>query len=437
MNESDLPARLRSAADTVQARPDLAEVELGAGRVRGRRRVATGVVAAMLVAGAGGAGFGLGRAVSDDADTLASATEPPAGEPSMETTTTLADRPATTVLPTPADIVAAESASDEPVPAIAADESFIETGYFPAELGLVYERTVLDGIRVRVQRGGNYETFEDDSGWQPAHFCYPTGEGRVTFAGPDIVDVGWWGWYTELLGEVAIQPTGVGWADGRPLRAVVVQASPNVTEVAITWPDGAADRAPVVGGIAVLVAEGEEDYSASHRLKLQVVTAEGTRDLTPAELDPNRDPDWRAACQPAPPALPAAGEPPADPAAAEAALRDRFDLIWDRSVPLEDKPGLLDDRTGIDAATEQVYAGSLAESADSAVHVIEELVFTSPTQAWFRYGIDTINGYFGDRFGYADLVDGVWVFPRDLVCQDLALAGGDCSPTWEPIHPNG
>jgi hypothetical protein len=43
------------------------------GRAAGRRRWVTGVAAAMLVAAAGGAGFGLGRAVGDSGDELRSA----------------------------------------------------------------------------------------------------------------------------------------------------------------------------------------------------------------------------------------------------------------------------------------------------------------------------------------------------------------------------
>lgn len=445
MNESDLPARLRSAADTAHAQPDLAEIELGAGRVRSRRRVVTGVVAAMLVAGAGGAGFGLGRAVSDDGDGVIPASEPEAvADP---TATTLAGTSTTIDEETArAEAQAAAQDAEERMADRRAENEGEPARVFldrddPAELETVYERTALDGVRVHVQRGDvfddevEYDEFGDPfdgDAWQPAAFCYPAGEGRITIAGPDVVVVSWF-WYAELYGELEVMPVSVRWADGRPLRVVVAQTAPTVTEVAVTWPDGAADRTPVVDGVAVLLADGELDDSAE--FLLQIVTADGTRDLTAAELQRGRDPEWRAACDPPPPPLPEAGEQPADPAAAEDAVRERFDLIWDRSVPPEDKPGLIDDRTGIDAAVEEVDGGSLAEAAESSGHVIEELVFTSPTEVWFRYGIDTVNGYFGDRFGYADLVDGVWVFPRDLMCQDLALAGGDCGGEWRPIEP--
>jgi hypothetical protein len=71
----------------------------------------------------------------------------------------------------------------------------------------------------------------------------------------------------------------------------------------------------------------------------------------------------------------------------------------------------------------------------SAVTTIEELVFTSPEEAWFRYSIDTSNGMFGPRYGTAHLIDGSWRFARAVVCQDLALAGAMCEPPVEPIMP--
>ena len=115
---------------------------------------------------------------------------------------------------------------------------------------------------------------------------------------------------------------------------------------------------------------------------------------------------------------------------------ERFDILWDRTLAEGEKPDdLLDDRTGVDAAIAQVFDGGFAEAAESSTHTIEELVFTSPVEAWFRYSIDSINGHFGPRWGAANLIDGVWVFPRALVCQDLGLAGGSCDPWAEQIYP--
>jgi hypothetical protein len=117
--------------------------------------------------------------------------------------------------------------------------------------------------------------------------------------------------------------------------------------------------------------------------------------------------------------------------------RQRFELLRTRSIPREEKPDLLDDRTGVDAAIEAVDTGQYAEAVASAVTTIDELVFTSPEEAWFRYTIDTSNGVFGPRYGTVRLIDGSWLFARAVVCQDLALAGGPCDPPVEPIMPPG
>ncbi|MDP2702310.1 MAG: twin-arginine translocase subunit TatC [Candidatus Rokubacteria bacterium] len=55
-----------------------------------------------------------------------------------------------------------------------------------------------------------------------------------------------------------------------------------------------------------------------------------------------------------------------------------------------------------------------------------ELVFTSPTEASFRYHIDSETGMFRDRFGTASHIDGHWRIARETYCQDLTLAGGSC-----------
>jgi hypothetical protein len=281
--------------------------------------------------------------------------------------------------------------------------------------------------------GQSYGYGDPGSTWRPAPFCSTTTEARLTVDGPDLVDVAYTGWYGALFGDVAVLPAEAGFADARPLRLLQVQTSPDVTEVAVVWPDGASDRTAVVDGVAVLVVDGSNPWDG---WSLEITDGSGTRTVTVSDLDHLGDPDYRAACVEPPPALPDAGEQPADRAAAEAALRARFDLLWARTVSADDKPDdLLDDRTGVDAAIAQVFEGPYAAVAESATRTIDELVFTSPTEAWFRYGIDSDNGYFGPRYGTATLTNGVWVFPRALVCQDIGLAGGACDPWADDIYP--
>lgn len=438
MNEDELTRQLHSAAAVVEASPNLAEIETTAGRMRGRRRVATGVIAAMLVAGAGGAGFGLGRSVTDDSATIVAGDAPEVA--ASDTREVVPPRPTLPRPPAPEASPPSVAADEPAAEVVAAEDVFAgDSGYgyySPAALELVYVRQIGD-LRVRVLRGEPWDEGEpwSEDGWTPAKFCWPTAESRITIDGPDLVDVSGFGWFEELFGGLQVSPVEAGWSDGRPLRILQIQTTPDVSAATVVWDDGLTDTTEIVDGVGVLLVDGELVWE--HDYTLDVTDASGTRSLTKSDLEYYDDPDYRAGCNPPPPSLPAAGEQPADPAAAEAALLERWNLLWDGLVSSDDKPDdLLDDNTGIDAATEAVYAGSFAESAESAEHVIEELVFTAPTEAWFRYGIDTINGYFGERYGIATLTETGWQFRRDMVCNDLALAGGHCEPGFEPIYPD-
>lgn len=440
MNEHELSDRLDAAVAHVTARPDLAEVEAGGRRVRNRRRVVSGVLAAMLVAGAGGAGFGIGRSVADDDPQLASAEPVPPSMPeaSAAPTTSVAAADEAPPVDTSAVGEAGVSPREEAAPAPVAADSYTTGGWAPytaAPLELVLEQTIDDGYRVRVMRGEEWGDEGWEGEWRPADFCWGNREMRITIDGPDVVDVVGGSWYDELYRDVQVTSVNeVGWADGRPMRILTVQAAAGVSEVAVTWADGATARAPVSAGVAVLVVDGGGAFEGTYTL--EVTGPNGTSTLTQADLNYASDPDWRASCEMPPPALPEAGEQPADPDAARAEIEARFDLLWDRSVPFGEKPaGLLDDETGIAEAAEAVMTGDFAETAESAEHVLEELVFTSPTEAWFRYGIETSTTYFGQRYGTATLTDAGWTFPRALVCQDLSLAGGVCNPGFEPIYP--
>ena len=171
------------------------------------------------------------------------------------------------------------------------------------------------------------------------------------------------------------------------------------------------DRAAPTGGAVVLLLPGIDPYADGY--SVEVTDASGTRTLTEAELNPMNTPEWREACEPPPPPLPDAGEQPADPAAAEAAVRDVFATLFGSSIPFEDQPdGLLDDDTGVVEAIEVARNGDYADEVATAEYTIEDFVFTSPTEAWFRYAIDTGVSYFGQRYGTAHLIDGSWRISR-------------------------
>ena len=117
-------------------------------------------------------------------------------------------------------------------------------------------------------------------------------------------------------------------------------------------------------------------------------------------------------------------------------MRDVFATLFGSTTPFEEQPaGLLDDDTGVAAAIEVARNGVYADAVATAEYTIEDFVFTSPTEAWFRYAIDTGESYFGQRYGTAHLIDGSWRISRGVICQDLALAGAPCEPDPGPIYP--
>ena len=137
--------------------------------------------------------------------------------------------------------------------------------------------------------------------------------------------------------------------------------------------------------------------------------------------------EFRQECQPRPPPtlpLPPAGEQPLDPVAAEAQILDAYSRALDRTVILPDEnSSAVDDITGIAEA-----AADMAEVAATAEHDVEELVFTAPDEAWFRYTITTTVGTFTGQYGIARFNGSVWQITRDTICQDLQRAGRTCVP---------
>jgi hypothetical protein len=443
--ERQLSEHLTEAASGVSAAPDLAEVELGARRVRGRRRVATGVAAAMVVAGAGGAGFGLGRGAGDSDDRVVAPASAPADGDGDEAGV---DPGATDELAgegqESADDAASVNAAPSPAPVgppLGAPGTLSSQGRYGPDgmpaYELVVERVTDSGITIRALRGESWYSDEmvmpDGNGWSPARWCHGDAELRIGISGPGLIDVTGAAWYSELRGDVAVSATHAGWADGQPLGVIAVQVAEGITEVSATSGD-VSDRAAPAGGAAILVLPGVDPYTVGY--SVDITDASGTRTLTEAELNPSNTPEWREACEPPPPALPEAGEQPADAAAAEAAVRDVFAALFGSDVPYEEKPaGLLDDDTGVADAIARARDGDFADAVATAEYTIEDFVFTSPTEAWFRYGIDASTGHFGQRYGTAHLIDGSWRVARGVICQDLALAGAMCEPGTGQIFP--
>jgi hypothetical protein len=160
--ERQLSEHLAEAAGRASATPDLAEVELGARRVRGRRRVATGVAAAMLVAGAGGAGFGLGRSAGgSDGQVVAPADSESAAPDSSginggddQATGVSGDQTETAPANDTMQASAVPVAQDVPLgaPGTRSSDGTLTDGGMPT-YELVLERVTDSGITIRALRG--------------------------------------------------------------------------------------------------------------------------------------------------------------------------------------------------------------------------------------------------------------------------------------------
>lgn len=424
-----------------------------------RKRVAAGIGAAMLIAAAGGIGFGIGRSIDDDAVVTPSDDAPPAP-------VTEAPPAATDPVEPPAPVATEPpAASFDDVPeseAVVDAGSAVEPAHDVAAGGpgwtpfgneateLLFERTTESGLIVRAHLGNVWHDgapVDPNGGWQPPGWCFESGQVRLALAGDGVIDVSSVAWYAEPYLGRSVSWVTMGRPDGVPHRVIFVQSPPGTTLVTATFGDGAVDSVAPQGDVAVLVVAGapetiehddgeytwiEErpDFEVTFAGDGNSVVVEGTGVTT---WD---DPAFRASCSPPPPALPDPGEQPADAAASEAEIVDLMAAMYGEGGVLEfiDR---IDDPTGVEAAVEQVADGGFQEEAASAQAIVEELVFTDPQTAWFRYRIETSGIDLDGRFGTAVLVDGTWKITRATICQDLSLAGGWCDDDVRTIRPPG
>ena len=254
---------------------------------------------------------------------------------------------------------------------------------------------------------------------------------RVSMTYKDAIGISNGSRYTAVRdGGLTLTLFSAGYAENEHFRVLVLQVEEGTTLATATWADGTVDSAAPVKGWVVLASPG--DSTVEFDISLQIPN--GMKNVAYDQLPRDGDLEWQKACNPPPPELPPPGEQPDDPSAAEQEVRDVFDLLWNRDVPLDEKV-VLDDTTGVADAIEQVDNGGFAGTAQTALHTITGVVFTSPTEAWFTYDLNTDITDFTNRFGIAYRIDGVWVISRAVICQDLALAGGQCIPFIDEIRP--
>jgi hypothetical protein len=412
-----------------------------------RRRWIAAIGATMLIAAAAGAGYGIGRGV-DDGSVATSSSDDEAAADESEAATTVAEAPAvesTALTDAPARVEGGDSAGI----ASSGGVGWSMFGYGPLEP--LFDRTTDDGRVLRAHMGQTWEQEEfgvAEGEWRPAPWCYESGQMRIALGGNGVIDVGSVPWYSEPYQGRAVSWLTLGSPDGQPTWVFVVQVPADTQNVVVTLDTGETDAAAPQNGIAVLavpgvapteVVEGSESYWVDNApvfsVEVQGGVASGVVDSD--GVGTWDDPAFRESCTPPPPALPSPGEQPIEPAAAEAEIRDAMNALYGGGGTDDVVGDLIDDSTGVAEARQQVQDGVFADDAADASVTIDELVFTAPDEAWFRYSIDTPGNDFDNRYGIAVLVDGVWKITRSTICQDLALAGGDCGGEWQQIYPPG
>ena len=407
---------------------------------RGRKAVVVATATALI---AGTAGFLAGRSTEGRGSGVGAV--PPTVAPTTRTPGTDA-APATTAAPMAQEADAAGSvpfpsgvqSTSGAAPAFGGSALYMPNAYEEPKMELLAERTTASGVVLRAHLSrypaGMYNP-GGPAGWQPAGWCFPQGDLRVSIAAPQSVNIVHGSWFDGLKDGLSVTTFASGYAEGFPIFGAAAQVDADVASVTMTTASNLTDTASPSNGVALLEVDGtiEQDISFTITKADGTSSTRAVADLT----QPFSSPEYHSDCDPPPPALPDAGEQPSDPAAAEAAVRATWARVHDFTGDPQARSTLLDDDTGVADAWKALQEGEYADAAAAATADIAELVFTSPTEAWFRYDLLTPITNFYDRYGVAHLRDdGVWVVTRQTVCQDIQLAPGfGCTPTVDTLLP--
>lgn len=303
--------------------------------------------------------------------------------------------------------------------------------------------------------GGPDDPNDLDGNGRP-DFCDPVGDLVAWAITDDVVLQGSTPWTEGAIPEVWPSPLfgGIG---GAEFLAVVMQVAADVRSVRLTSPAGAIDEMEPIGGAVVLAVPSPEgagdigifggDPDALDGYQLVARNADGTAQRGDWDVVQQGHPAWGgpgpcnqegmiegeiivpATVEAVENTLPSAGvDQPADPAAAEAEIEANLDSLYGNPDDDVDRSNVIDDASGLDVVRDQVEDNGFGDEAESATVTIQELVFTSPEEAVFRYTLTTSAANFGGQIGRARLLDGTWKITRGTLCQDLAKAGATCPP---------
>ncbi len=118
---------------------------------------------------------------------------------------------------------------------------------------------------------------------------------------------------------------------------------------------------------------------------------------------------------------------PADPVAAETAVREAFGVVYAGASPVIDRLARIDDPSGVSAAIGRAAVGEFGGQLAISAGQVDRVAFTSPTTADVIYTV--LAGpepLVQQALGSSRLVDGVWTVTRATVCGDLERVGAPC-----------
>jgi hypothetical protein len=292
----------------------------------------------------------------------------------------------------------------------------------------LFRRDTADGLSVRVSRV--IDTSSRDCGegvWCPPPPCFPSayldaivvGEWEVAQGGAPLWDLAD-GQQARVLGTVS------SWMPDDRVFAVLVATGPDVTSVRLSLA-GATDEMTPIDGLAVVAVPDpapEATAPVPPGASLELVAGGVTTPLAIEEAfrsDPACVPP-----PPAPPALPAAGEQPADVDAARAQVESAFQRAFGGAGD-EATSDAVDDPEGIDERREELRDRYPEMLGGRVGYEISDIVFTSPTHAAY-YFRPVISDYaeLPRQIGEARVVDGSWKITRSTVCSMFRLGGVSC-----------
>jgi len=442
-DHDDFEARLTRAlhagadADGEVTPPGPADVHRRRDRHRRRRVVAGSAAAALLLAGAVTAGWAAGRD-GDDGERVVggpSTTADERGDP-RDDGIVLGSGEIPTVVPDHRSSLGGGSSASDP-----GEPTDLPTA-------VLFTRTLDDGTTLEV-RANAYDPSSLDLPpfWDPPGGCYPVGDLYVSARFPDAVGQLATGRYVDVApGDLRGGIDVVALAEGAPRWLAVATVPADVASVVIRFPGGGEDSLTAVDGVVVLTApvtpglfDGPADV---HEYSVQAGDTEVEMLDDAGAVVASWSAPWPyfslgevpvmgAGCT-APTALPDPGPwQPADPAAAEAAIRTSWEVMYGDPTgrTLEEQAAVVDDPRNLSEGLESIRSRYDAEQIATTTVAIEEIVFESAERAYVRYSVDAGPlGTFGDRFGELRLIGGTWKLTRHTVCSLLGLGGYRCPP---------